>query len=195
MTGINLKNYDNSWFKTGRSALVCAAWFFLGSPIVSCRINPSSAVRRFVLRLFGSKVGAGVVLKPGVRVKYPWRLEIGENSWIGEDSWIDCLALVSIGSNVCLSQGCYLCTGNHDWSDPSFGLIVKPIHIGESSWVGAKSLVCPGVVLGPGSVLSAGSVATTSIPPMEIWAGNPARFTRRRELRSSSTVSQAATGD
>jgi putative colanic acid biosynthesis acetyltransferase WcaF len=192
MTNVDLSNYDNSWYTPGRSSLVRAAWFLVGSPIVTCSINPSSSLRRLVLRLFGSKIGAGVVLKPGLRIKYPWKLEVGDNTWIGEDCWIDCLELVTIGSNVCLSQGCYLCTGNHDWSDPLFGLIVKKIQIRDCAWVGAKSIVCPGVQLGEGSVLGAGGVAKGDIPSMEIWAGNPAKFVRRRDIRQSSMLAQVA---
>jgi putative colanic acid biosynthesis acetyltransferase WcaF len=194
MTRVELENYDNSWFSPGRSSFIQAAWFLVGSPIVSCHFNPSSSLRRFVLRLFGAKIGANVVLKPGVRVKFPWRLEIGENTWIGEDCWIDSLDRVSIGSNVCLSQGCYLCTGNHDWSDPSFGLIVKPIHIGDGAWAGAKSVIGPGVTLGSHAIASAGSVVFKSIPDFEIHRGNPAVFVRRRDLETGGRKQQAAVG-
>jgi len=141
---------------------------------------PSSTLRAWLLRLFGAQVGRDPVLKPGVRVKYPWRLSIGDDSWLGEDCWLDNLEQISIGNNVCISQGAYLCTGNHDWSDGSFGLIVKPITLGDGSWVGAKCLVGPGVELGACAIAAAGSVVTKSIPEYEIHAGNPARFVRRR---------------
>ncbi len=135
---MDLSKFDNSWYSPGRSRLVQAAWFFFGLPLLSCRIIPFSSFRRLLLRLFGARVGAGAVLKPGVRVKYPWLLAVGSHAWIGEDCWIDNLAKVEIGSNACVSQGAYLCTGNHDWSDPRFGLIVKPITLGDGSWVGAR---------------------------------------------------------
>jgi putative colanic acid biosynthesis acetyltransferase WcaF len=96
-----------------------------------------------------------VIIKPGVRVKYPWRLSIGDNSWLGEDCWIDNLAQVSIGANACISQGAYLCTGNHDWSDPAFGLVVKSIVVGDAAWIAAKALIAPGVSLGEGAVAAA----------------------------------------
>jgi putative colanic acid biosynthesis acetyltransferase WcaF len=123
-----------------------------------------------------------VVIRPGVRVKYPWRLRIGNNSWLGEDCWIDNLAHVHIGNNVCLSQGSYLCTGNHDWADPAFGLIVKPITLRDGSWVGARATICPGVELEENAVAAAGSLVTNSIPAGEIYAGNPAKFRRRRAV-------------
>lgn len=180
---VDLSTFDNSWYKTGRSKLVVALWFFFGSPIVRCSINPSSSIRRFLLRLFGARVAAGVVIKPGVRIKYPWRLAIGANSWIGEDCWIDNLDDVTIGSNACVSQGAYLCTGNHDWSDSTFGLIVKPIAIGDGAWVGAMSVIGPGVTVGQGAVALVGSIVTASIPAFEIHGGGPARLMRHRVPR------------
>ncbi len=159
-------------------------WFFVGAPLFSCTLNPISAVRRVLLRLFGASVGAGVVIKPGVRVKYPWLLSVGNSSWIGEDVWIDNLTPVTIGNHVCLSQGAYLCTGNHDWSDPAFGLVVKPITLRDGSWVGAKSMLCPGVTIGEYGVAAAGSVVSSDIPAYEIHVGNPARLYRVRSIRS-----------
>src|SRR5579859_3880583 len=128
---MDLASYDNSWYRPGRPFWMQALWFFVGLPLLRCQLIPSSAFRRVLLRTFGATVGRGVVVKTGVRVKYPWRLRVGDYSWIGEDVWIDNLGDVQIGSNVCISQGAYLCTGNHDWSDPAFGLRVQEITIGD----------------------------------------------------------------
>ena len=177
---VQLSKFNNDWYSPGRSRTVQALWFFLGAPVVRCSLMPSSALRAWLLRLFGARIGAGVVLKPGVRIKFPWRLSLGDHSWIGEDCWLDNLQQISIGSNVCVSQGAYLCTGNHDWADGSFGLIVKPITLGDGSWVGAKCVLGPGVELGQCAIAAAGSVVTKSIPEYEIHAGNPAGFVRRR---------------
>jgi putative colanic acid biosynthesis acetyltransferase WcaF len=117
-------------------------------------------------------------------VKYPWLFAAGDNCWIGEDCWIDNLAFVRMGSNVCISQGAYFCTGNHDWSDPAFGLIVKGIEIHDGAWVGAKAVLTPGVKICECAVVAAGSVVTQDIPRFEVHGGNPARFLRRREIRA-----------
>jgi len=180
----DLSRFDNGWYSAGRPALVCALWFFCGLPLLRSAIIPFSGFRRLLLQVFGARVGCRVVIKPGVRVKHPWLLSIGDHSWLGEDCWIDNLTEVSIGPNACVSQGAYLCTGNHDWSDPAFGLIVKPISIGAGAWVGAKALIAPGVSLGEGAVAAAGSVVTHSIPAYEVHGGNPAQFvkTRPRQL-------------
>lgn len=142
-----------------------------------------------MLRLFGAKVASSVVVKPGVRVKYPWLLSIGDHSWIGEDVWIDNLVQVTIGANVCISQGSYLCTGSHDWSDAAFGLLVGSIALDDGSWVGARAFICPAVRIEHCGVAAAGSVVTKDIPAFEIHAGNPARFYKKRTIGSAKDVS------
>jgi len=136
-----------------------------------------------LLGAFGATVGKGVQIKPGVRVKFPWRLEIGDHSWIGEDVWIDNLAPVTIASNCCISQRVYLCTGSHDWSRPTFDLIVRPIHIKQAAWIAACSTVGPGVTVGEGAVLALGSVATHDLEPWTIYTGIPAKPVRKREIK------------
>ena len=182
MAAVHLRQFDNSWYHPGRSLFWQAAWFFLGNPLLRWSLQPLSSVRVILLRTFGANIGTGVVIKPGVSVKYPWKLTIGNDCWIGEECWIDNLSTVRLGSDVCLSQGSYLCTGNHDWSDPSFGLIVAPIQINDGAWVGAQALLTPGVVLGECAVASAGSVVTKNIPDYEVHAGNPASFVKRRVI-------------
>lgn len=182
---VDLSSFDNAWYSPGRNQLIRALWYFVGAPLVRFSFLPSSSLRRFILRCFGAKMGRGVVLKHSIRVKYPWHLSIGDFSWIGEDVWIDNLVQITIGAHVCISQGAYLCAGNHDWSDPSFGLIVRPIELEEGAWVGTHALVCPGVTIGRSGVAAAGSVITRSIPPFEIHAGNPARFRKRRVIRKA----------
>jgi len=182
---VNLFGFRNAWYKPGRNKIVQTVWFLSGCPLLRSSLLPFSAPRRWLLRIFGARVGTGVVIKPGVRVKYPWRLTVSDYSWLGEDCWIDNLEHVSIGSNVCISQGAYLCTGNHDWSDPVFGLLVRPIHIEDGAWIGAKALISPGVSIGECAIATAGSVVTHDIPRYEIHGGNPASFVKRRSIRRS----------
>ena len=190
---VDLSKFDNSWYHPGRNRVIQTLWFLIGLPLLRCSLIPFSAFRVALLRIFGARVGRGVVIKPGVRVKYPWRLSIGNHSWVGEDCWIDNLAQVDIGSNACLSQGAYLCTGNHDWSDPAFRLIVKPIRISDGAWVGAKSTIAPGVDLGRCSIASAGSVVARPIPDFEIHSGNPAAFVRMRDIHINTKKKQELT--
>ncbi len=128
-------------------------------------------------------MGRGVVIKPAVHIKYPWFLIVGDQVWIGEKVWIDNLAEVKIDSDSCISQGAMLLTGNHDYKSPSFDLITKSIQIERGAWIGAKSVVCPGILVGSHSVLTVGSVATKKMEPYLIYSGNPAIPVKKREIR------------
>ncbi len=185
---VQLRRYDNSWYRPGRSFFWQAAWLFLGLPLFRSPLLPFSRLRVALLRVFGAKVGNGVVIHSEVHVKYPWHLQVGNDCWIGERAWIDNLTTVRLGNDVCISQDCYICTGNHNWSDPNFGLIVRPVELGNGSWAGARSVLLPGVSLGEGAIAAAGSVVTHAIPPFEVHAGNPAIFVRKRHIRDVESV-------
>lgn len=180
---IDLRSYDNRSYSPGRSVVWRAAWLFLGLPLFRASMLPFSSLRVSLLRLFGARIGTGVVIHSEVSVKYPWHLQIGNNCWIGERAWIDNLTTVRLGDNVCISQRCYICTGNHDWSDPSFGLIVRPVELQDGAWAGAMSVLLPGVTLREGAVAGAGSVVSQAVPAYEVHTGNPAVFTRVRNVR------------
>ena len=186
----DLSAFSNSWYHPGRSFGARALWFFCGLPVLRSSLLPGSRARVALLRRFGARVGPGVVIKPGVRVKYPWLLRVGAHSWIGEDVWIDNLAPVTLGDNVCVSQGAYLGTGNHDWTDPAFGLVVRPVVLEDGAWVGARAVVCPGVTVGQCGVAAAGSVVTKPIPAHEIHGGNPAVFWRSRRIGHEDSADQ-----
>ena len=121
---------------------------------------PGTIWRKFILILFGAKLGKSIRLSPGIKIKMPWRLTVGDFSWIGEDVWIDNLSTVKIGDNVCISQGVYFCTGNHNYKKISFNLICKSIIIDSESWVGSKVIIGPGNKIGKGSVIKMGSIIT-----------------------------------
>ena len=125
-------------------------------------------------------MGKGIIIKQGVNVKYPWRLQIGDHVWFGENVWIDNLVDVEIASNTCISQGAMLLTGNHNYKKPTFDLITGPINIEEGVWIGAKTTVCPGVRCKKYSVLTVGSIACTDLEESLIYQGNPAEPKRKR---------------
>jgi putative colanic acid biosynthesis acetyltransferase WcaF len=143
---------------------------------------PFSSFKVALLRCFGARIGKHVRIKPGVKIKFPWRLTVGDYVWIGENTWIDNLAPVTVGNHVCISQAVYLCTGNHDWEHPAFQLITASIDIQDSSWIAARAVIGPGVTVGRGAVLGLGSVAGRSLEPMQIYAGNPAQPIKQRNL-------------
>jgi putative colanic acid biosynthesis acetyltransferase WcaF len=180
-----LETYNNDWYNPGRSVFVRLAWLLISSLFVQCSWNPVSSVRVTLLRLFGAVVGKNVTIKPGVQVKYPWLLKVGDHVWIGENVWIDNLGMVTIDDHVCISQGAFLLTGNHNYTLPTFDLIVKPIDLKEGVWIGAKSIVCPGVTCHSHAVLTVGSVARTELAAYKIYSGNPAVEIKERIIQSS----------
>mgnify|MGYP001074945802 CR=1 FL=1 len=180
---VDLATFNNSWYNPGRSFLVRTIWHFVNALLLQSPLNPSSGLKVAVMRLFGATIGKGVVLKPSINIKYPWNITIGDYSWIGEGAWLDSLAPIRIGSNVCISQGTYFCTGNHDWSDPAFGLIVKPIVVEDGAWVGARATVLPGVTVASHSIVAAGSVLSRDTEASMIYNGNPAVVIKQRKIR------------
>ena len=176
--------FDNSWYKPGGSALKRLAWFVVNALFFINPLNPVSSLKVGLLRLFGAKIGHDVTIKPGVNIKYPWRLRVGNHVWIGEKVWIDNLANVTLGDHVCISQGAMLLTGNHNYKKPSFDLIIGDIILENGSWVGAQSTVCPGVTLHAHSILGVGSVATADLVAYHIYLGVPATKVRERIIEN-----------
>jgi putative colanic acid biosynthesis acetyltransferase WcaF len=160
-----------------------AIWIILQALLVQSFL-PGTWHRVALLRAFGARIGIGVTIKPGVRVKFPWRLSVADHVWIGEDVWIDNLAPVRIEPNACLSQGAYLCTGSHDWSAVGFDLITQPIMIGQSAWICARASVGPGVTVGEGAILTLGSAAYSDLAAWTVHTGTPAVPTKARQMRS-----------
>ena len=171
-------------FSRGRPAIVEAIWMMVQWLFVSSWI-PGSMHRRLLLKAFGARIGTGAIIKPGIQVKFPWRLSVGANAWIGENAWIDNLAEVKIEDSAVLSQGVYLCTGSHDWTSPGFDLITQPITIKRGAWVAARSTVGPGVTVGEGAVLGLGSTTSQDLEPWTIYSGAPAEAVKNRVMRKA----------
>lgn len=178
----DLSRYSAAGYSPGAGPFARAAWFLFSALLFETKLFPFYAPKRLVLRLFGARVGKGLVIKPRVRIKYPWRLIIGRNCWLGEDVWIDNLERVSIGDNVCVSQGAYLLTGNHNFKRETFDLITAPIYVGDGAWIGAKAVVSPGVVIHRNAVITLGAVMTSNADEEGIYRGNPAQLIRIRKI-------------
>lgn len=179
---MKLDHYSLGDYTPGAPLWQQLLWYYCGNWLVQSYVLPFSSLKVWVLRRFGAAIGCGVRLKPGVQIKFPWRLAIGDHVWIGEHVWIDNIAPVTIESHVCLSQGVYLCTGNHDWTHPDFQLIPAAIHIHQGAWIAARAVIGPGVTVGQGAVLGLGSVTGRSLQPMTIYIGNPAQPHKERVI-------------
>ena len=175
-----LDRFDNSGYRPG-SLPARVLWTVVSGLFFQTWLPWPSALKRLLLRLFGASIGSGVVIKPRVTIKYPWKLTVGDHSWIGEQVWIDNLDQVTIGAHVCISQGALLLCGNHDYKKPTFDLITGPIVLENGVWIGAKASLAPGVTCGSHSVLAMDSVASKNLEAWTVYQGNPAVAIRERQ--------------
>lgn len=171
----DLAPYTVGEYTPGRGVAVRLAWHAVSLLLVESGWFLAGGVKVWLLRKFGARIGAGVVIKPHVRIKFPWRLEVGDHTWIGEQAWIDNIAPVRIGSHVCVSQGVYFCTGSHDHQRVSFDLSPGEITVGDGAWVAARATLLAGVSVGANAIVAAGAVASRDVPPAKLVGGVPAR--------------------
>jgi putative colanic acid biosynthesis acetyltransferase WcaF len=185
-TVIRLDRFDaRKGLDRGRSYLTEACWYLLKCAFFLSPLPWPMSWKRFLLRLFGARIGAGVVIKPRVSILFPWKLSIGDHAWIGEEVLILNFESVEIGAHACLSQRAFLCAGNHDSRDPLFSYRNAPIRVGAGAWIGAQSFVGPGVVVGPEAMACAGSVVVKDLPAGWVCRGNPCRPVKERGLREN----------
>ncbi len=164
----------------GRSAVVVQLWWLVQTLL----FHPSPQIffgwRRWLLRLFGAKVGSGALIRPSAQITYPWKVSIGEHAWIGDGAVLYSLGEIAVGAHSVVSQRAYLCAGTHDPESPAFELRAEPVRIGSECWLAAEVFVAPGVSIGDGTVVGARSTVLGDLPPGMICYGNPARPVRRR---------------
>ena len=185
---IDLSQFDNGDFQRGASRLKELVWWFARSLFFAGWFPLPSGLKVRILRLFGAKVGKGVVIRSRVDISFPWRLSLGDHVWVGDEVKILSLAEVEVGSHVCLSQRAFLCTGSHDFGSTAFDLRTGPIRIGPGCWIGAQAFVGPGVVFGPESRCLAGAVVVRSVPRGCSVGGVPAKILRDSAGRDSTAV-------
>lgn len=183
MPQTDLSRYQNKAFQRGAPRWKELLWLLCSAILFRHPLAIINGLKIQVLKAFGAKVGTGVVIKPSVTIKFPWKLRIGDHVWIGEGAWIDNLDQVDIGSHCCISQGAMLLCGNHNYKKSSFDLITAPITLENGVWIGAQSLVCPGVRCGSHAVLSVKSVATSNLEAFTIYQGNPAVAKKERRVQ------------
>lgn len=138
--------------------------------------------RSFVLRLWGAKIGKRCAIAAGVKIWAPWNLEIGDYVAVANGAELYDVAKVRIGHHVTISQDAYICTASHDIGTKLKPLTFSEIEAGAFSWICAKSIVLPGVIIGEGAVVAAGAVVTKDVEPWSVVGGNPAREIKKRVI-------------
>ena len=158
----------------GRNRLIVQLWWLTQSTLFGMSPQVFYKWRVFLLRFFGAKIGDGVLVRPSARVTYPWKVSIGDNSWVGDDVTLYSLGEISIGANSVISQKTYLCTGSHDYNSKYFDIFSKPIFVGDSTWIASDVFVAPGVSIGDFVVVGARSSVFKDIESNLICRGSPA---------------------
>jgi putative colanic acid biosynthesis acetyltransferase WcaF len=177
---VRLDLYNQSWYSRGRGNFIVILWWFIQGTVFRFSLHNMYGWRRFLLKLFGAKIGKKVQIRATAKFTYPWHVKIGDYSWIGDRAEFYSLDNIEVGDHCVISQNSYLCTGSHNLLDPSFCLITKPIIIKDGAWVASDVLVYPGVIIHEMAVAGARSTVIKDIPYNEIHAGSPAQFLKER---------------
>jgi putative colanic acid biosynthesis acetyltransferase WcaF len=180
---IDLRLYDQSSFDRGRPSWFILLWWLVQAIAFPLTLHNAHGIRCALLRLFGAKIGKGVVIRPTARFTYPWKIAIGDYSWVGDDVVLYSLDRIQIGCHCVISQKCYLCTGSHNFEDPAFALKTAPILVGNGVWIASDCFVAPGVTLGANAVIGARSSVFKDIPPGQVAWGSPCRPHSERKMK------------
>jgi putative colanic acid biosynthesis acetyltransferase WcaF len=175
----------------GRPFVVEAVWHVCKCFLFLNPLPVPSALKCLVLRLFGARIGQGVVIKPQVKILFPWKLAVGDFTWIGEEVLILNFEPLSVGAHCCISQRAFLCGGSHDYRQVDMPYRNGPIVIGDGAWVGAQTFVAPGVTIGNEAVITAASLVTKDQPPQMVCGGNPCVPVRNRWVRGQASAPPA----
>jgi putative colanic acid biosynthesis acetyltransferase WcaF len=164
----------------GRSGIVVLLWQIVQDTLFAWSPQPFYGWRRWLLRMFGAKIGRKVVIRPTARITYPWKVTIGDFSWVGDRAELYSLGPIIIGSNAVVSQNSYLCTGTHDITSIAFPLMQTKITVCDEAWITADCFVGPGVTIGRGAIVAARSTVLQDVPAGMIVAGAPATVRKQR---------------
>ncbi|RPH16160.1 MAG: colanic acid biosynthesis acetyltransferase WcaF [Alteromonadaceae bacterium TMED7] len=176
----DLKTYSTPEGFRGRSAFVVQLWWLIQSTLFGCSPQFMYGWRRFLLRIFGANIGRGVLIRPTVKVTYPWKLCIGDNTWVGDNVALYNLATITLGDNVVVSQRSYICTGSHDYKKPTFDIYADEVVINNQSWIATDVYIAPGVTIGQGTVIGARSSVFNDVGDNLVCIGSPAKPVKNR---------------
>ena len=176
----DLKSFKLPASFRGRSASFVQMWWLVQATLFRWSPQVAYAWRSWLLRIFGARIGKGVLIRPTVAITYPWKLTIGDWSWIGDSVTLYTLGEIVIGDNVVISQNAYICSASHDYTRPTFDIFAKPVYIESEAWLATDVFVAPGVRIGRGAVAGVRSLVLSDLPEMMICAGHPAKAIRPR---------------
>ncbi|OWZ15583.1 Maltose O-acetyltransferase [Phytophthora megakarya] len=134
-------------------------------------------------KLLGSK-GDKCLIEMPFRCDYGYNIRMGDKCYINFNCAMLDVCKITIGNRVMLGPNVQLYTASHPLNPElraSGVMSGKSITLEDNVWIGGNSVVLPGVRIGNGAVIGAGSVVTKDVPPMCVYAGNPAKFIKKIE--------------
>ncbi|MEM6612438.1 MAG: hormogonium polysaccharide biosynthesis acetyltransferase HpsU [Cyanobacteria bacterium P01_C01_bin.72] len=179
----DLRSYDVADWQRGKPKWYVMLWWLVQAIAFPLSWHNFNSFRCCLLRLFGAEIGMGVVIRPSARFTFPWKVQIGDYSWIGDNVVLYSLNQITIGCHSVISQKSYLCTGSHNFEVPSFTLVTAPINIGNGVWIATDCFVAAGVNIGANSVIGARSSVLKSIPAQQVAWGSPCRVRYPRRIK------------
>ncbi|MEL6944080.1 MAG: putative colanic acid biosynthesis acetyltransferase [Bacteroidota bacterium] len=164
----------------GRPGWYVQLWWLVQSLLFKPSPQFMFGWRRWLLKAFGAKIAKGVRLRPSMHTQFPWKVSIGENSWIGDEVVLYSLGEIEIGKDVVISQRSYICTGSHDYNKEGFDIYAQKITIEDECWLATDVYVAPNITIGRGTVVGARSSVFNDLPAGIIAIGSPAKKIKDR---------------
>jgi putative colanic acid biosynthesis acetyltransferase WcaF len=171
----DLIHYKNPKGFRGKSKWAVQLWWILYTVFFKTSPQVMYGWRRFLLRSFGAKIGKKVIIRPTAQFTYPWKISIGDYSWIGDEVVLYSLGEIEIGSNTVISQRSYICTGSHDYKSDDFRIYASKITIGSKCWLATDVYVAPSITIGENTVVGARSSVFKDLPSNKVCMGSPAK--------------------
>ena len=155
--------------------LILIAWRLIW--LFTCSWTPKfmNPWRLFILKVFGATILGIPFVHSTVKIQIPWHLTMKHRACLGDKSNAYSLAEIEIHEDATVAQEVYLCTGTHDFKSPTYQLMAKKIIIKKNAFIGARSMILPGIKVEENAVVGAMSVVTKNVTKDYIVAGNPAR--------------------
>ena len=178
----NLNLYKTPDNFRGKSKITVQLWWLIQALFFSTTPQFMYGWRRFLLKCFGAKIGKNVIIRPSAKFTYPWKIKIGDYSWIGDDVVLYSLGEIEIGAHTVVSQKSYLCTGSHDYTKNDFPIYSKKIIIEDECWLATDVFVSPGVTIGRGTVVGARSTVIKDLNSNSVYVGSPVKFIKNRKI-------------
>ena len=178
----NLSNFKIPKKFRGASIVKVQLWWFIYSFFFKPSPQFMYAWRRTLLRLFGAEIGRKVIIRSSAEIIYPWKVSIGENSWIGDRVVLYSLGNIKIGNDTVIPQECYLCSGTHKYNSDDFDIMSKDIIIGSKCWIATDVFIAPGIIIGDAAIVGARSSVFTNLDSQKIYVGSPAKFLKERKF-------------